>query len=529
MDPGLVVYEHVPKSILFIAKPASWPVHPCGAYLRQSLLELLPEHWKPLHLAFRIDKLVSGLVIAAAEPASVLALQRSFNPDAPDATVSAPVCSGQDDRAAVIPCKKSCSQTVAAVDNNTVEAGVLPGASTSASAAVSGKSSVKLYLARVQGRLCKNGTASANSTPDIEPLLPNLLDHVLTISRTSPPFSCWSPEALADEGRSQLYAPEKNRAIDECVIVADDSISVSINPRAPVSAIVAEGAGGNEFVTVGASSVHPVSEPSSQQGTMSGAAAMAANSPLITTSNAVRNKASCSEFLPVLYDPSSDSTLVLCRPLTGRTHQLRVHLRHLGHPIWDDPNYGPGGPGREDGDEDDTLESASTAGVCGNAAEMTGSANFRKIPYIPGAYAKGPYDGFLDPDRTIPSAGQPDTGVESELAAIDRQRNEPEGTAKARVLRMCPTCPTMSERWDDLAFGGPKDRVAAIFLHSYIYACKEWAAIAPLPSWVLLTRDPATQTLESSASSADRLVQEASRLWIERILKQAPGMSVEVK
>jgi 23S rRNA pseudouridine1911/1915/1917 synthase len=27
-------------------------------------------------------------------------------------------------------------------------------------------------------------------------------------------------------------------------------------------------------------------------------------------------------------------------PKTGRTHQLRVHLRHLGHPILGDPIYG---------------------------------------------------------------------------------------------------------------------------------------------------------------------------------------------
>jgi 23S rRNA pseudouridine1911/1915/1917 synthase len=33
-------------------------------------------------------------------------------------------------------------------------------------------------------------------------------------------------------------------------------------------------------------------------------------------------------------------SLVLLRPKTGRTHQLRVHLKYLGHPILGDPLYG---------------------------------------------------------------------------------------------------------------------------------------------------------------------------------------------
>lgn len=34
------------------------------------------------------------------------------------------------------------------------------------------------------------------------------------------------------------------------------------------------------------------------------------------------------------------SPLQICRPYTGRTHQLRLHLQHLEHPIANDPNYG---------------------------------------------------------------------------------------------------------------------------------------------------------------------------------------------
>ncbi|KAJ7989294.1 hypothetical protein DPEC_G00317990 [Dallia pectoralis] len=45
------------------------------------------------------------------------------------------------------------------------------------------------------------------------------------------------------------------------------------------------------------------------------------------------------------------SSVVRCRPVTGRTHQIRVHLQFLGHPILNDPIYGSSawGPGMAKG------------------------------------------------------------------------------------------------------------------------------------------------------------------------------------
>ncbi len=46
------------------------------------------------------------------------------------------------------------------------------------------------------------------------------------------------------------------------------------------------------------------------------------------------------EFRPITYNSSLDASLLECRPLTGRTHQIRIHLFHVKHPILGDPIYG---------------------------------------------------------------------------------------------------------------------------------------------------------------------------------------------
>ena len=38
---------------------------------------------------------------------------------------------------------------------------------------------------------------------------------------------------------------------------------------------------------------------------------------------------------------SANYTLVECRLETGRTHQIRVHMKYIGYPLVGDPKYGP--------------------------------------------------------------------------------------------------------------------------------------------------------------------------------------------
>ncbi len=71
------------------------------------------------------------------------------------------------------------------------------------------------------------------------------------------------------------------------------------------------------------------------------------NAPIETVdpSNGIRmitskGKAARSLFRLIGHDEVTNTSMVLCSPLTGRSHQLRVHLQWLGHSIVNDIQYG---------------------------------------------------------------------------------------------------------------------------------------------------------------------------------------------
>lgn len=59
------------------------------------------------------------------------------------------------------------------------------------------------------------------------------------------------------------------------------------------------------------------------------------------TIDRISGKASVTRLQVSHYDSTENVTHVVLEPLTGRTHQLRVHMQAIGHPILGDPLYAP--------------------------------------------------------------------------------------------------------------------------------------------------------------------------------------------
>ena len=55
----------------------------------------------------------------------------------------------------------------------------------------------------------------------------------------------------------------------------------------------------------------------------------------------VHGKPSLTRYRVLAHDPLANTSRVMLEPVTGRTHQLRVHLLAIGHPILGDALYAP--------------------------------------------------------------------------------------------------------------------------------------------------------------------------------------------
>lgn len=136
-------------------------------------------------------------------------------------------------------------------------------------------------------------------------------------------------------------------------------------------------------------------------------------------------------------------SIVRCLPLTGRTHQLRVHLQFLGHPISNDPIYcnqkvfGPSlAKGSEDYDNEDIISRLSRMGK----------------------------------DEVAEAVAYHDEMVDT------YQKRK----AEKMTGELCDVCATP-------LYSDPGPHELGIYLHALKYACQDgnWSYESRLPAWAL--------------------------------------------
>ncbi|KAG5190807.1 hypothetical protein JKP88DRAFT_352509 [Tribonema minus] len=281
--------------VLVANKPAGLPVHPCGAYRYNTLVCVLA-HQRPalpqLHICHRLDRLTSGIVILAKS-----------------AQKAAAVC-----------------------------------------ARVRSASAQKTYLARVKGRfgvafppaLCWDGQGDA-------------------------PPAYWRKHARHDSNGggggdgsgdgSGSSGGGQDGAVGSSSTGAGGGDSSNGN-GCKVDGCSANAGGGGDGRSSGAGA--PAGDSSGGGG--SGQSALSIDTEEVEVCAPVRvvsyrastyacggggadggaggGKSAVTRVRALRYDAASDTTLVACAPREGRTHQLRLHLRWLGHPIANDPCYG---------------------------------------------------------------------------------------------------------------------------------------------------------------------------------------------
>ncbi|KAL4737143.1 hypothetical protein BDV11DRAFT_206979 [Aspergillus similis] len=173
---------------------------------------------------------------------------------------------------------------------------------------------------------------------------------------------------------------------------------------------------------------------------------------------------------PSYVNESEGYSIVHCFPLTGRTHQIRVHLQFLGHPISNDPIYSNRrvfGP--------DLGKNDSSADLDEEIIDRLMAMGRTEVPDIgPVSYRTHFTTPPLLPPGTSASVVEAIMTKEHEAAVAEYQKRKGERLSGEK----CDVCGT--ELYTD-----PGVHELGIFLHAVAYsdAHGEWSYRSKMPSW----------------------------------------------
>ena len=286
-EPGVAVntFEGIDviaetNDLVVVDKPGTLPVHPCGGYNQNSLISILEPKFGKLYNVNRLDRLTSGLVMLAKS--SNIAQKMGL----------------------MIQQRESCE---------------------------------KIYLARVKGKFPMNCNK----------------DYFLHGKEGElPENGVWSTNTSTTQKKSHdivaVADRKKRNALGYWFMDSNGTVQQDIT----LEQVFASPASIESWIQSLDSSAPAPSDikpnlvwfhlacPVRIAGHKDGVCEGGAFSELSEEQYHKSVKAAQTAFGVVRYDPVTDSTILVCRPMTGRTHQIRLHLRFLGHSIANDPNYG---------------------------------------------------------------------------------------------------------------------------------------------------------------------------------------------
>lgn len=185
-------------------------------------------------------------------------------------------------------------------------------------------------------------------------------------------------------------------------------------------------------------------------------------------------KESFSAFRCLGFDEASNTSLVECQPLTGRTHQLRLHLQLIGHSIANDPCYG-GELFYGDNEKKERAVRALRRMKAMNVEPLS------KVPHLQGIAEKEEEDSLVKEEEK-----EKDEELSADdLYALEREEGESDESFLQRVCRFCHAgCASWDRIEDEAAL-----HCDGIYLHALSYASthKEsagaWRFETEYPEW----------------------------------------------
>lgn len=160
-------------------------------------------------------------------------------------------------------------------------------------------------------------------------------------------------------------------------------------------------------------------------------------------------------FKPHSYHEESDTSLVLCQPLTGRTHQIRVHLQMVGVPIANDTVYG-GEREIEDGNPQWFWPQSQESEVTGESTDASTEEEKKKDEEQKSEEEEdeGDEDDNVDARRTKKPSRR-----------INREDPPPPPPPTEELQSICTFC----QHGEEVAFSEEQRNRSGIWLHALRY------------------------------------------------------------